>query len=89
MVRLNPKLYKEIQHFSRLPGGPGLIVRLVASLIAESRVREFDPGQYYTLLEIDNGILSLFIQEGLLAVTSDSCALCSCKRLGEACRGIS
>ena len=45
----------------------------VASLIAESRVREFDPGQYHTFVEKDNGILSLFIQEGLLTVTSDSC----------------
>ena len=41
-------------------------MRLVASLIAESRVREFDPGQYHTFVEIDNGILSLFILEGLL-----------------------
>ena len=54
----------------------------VASLIAESRVREFDPGQYHTFVEKDNGILSSFIQEGLLTVTSDSCAQCSCKRLG-------
>ena len=54
----------------------------VASLIAESRVREFDPGQYHPFVEKDNGILSLFIQEGLLTVTSDSCAQCSCKRLG-------
>ena len=57
-------------------------MRLVASLIAESRVREFDPGQYHTFVEIDNGILSLFIEEGLLIVTSDSCALCPCKWLG-------
>ena len=36
-------------------------MRLVASLIAESRVREFDPGQYHTFMEIDNGIfLCLF-----------------------------
>ena len=56
-------------------------MRLVASLIAESRVRELDPGQYHTFVEIDNGILSLFIQEELLTVTSDSCARCSCKRL--------
>ena len=79
VVSLNPKLYREIQH---LTGGPGLIVRLVASLIAESRIHEFDSGQYHTFVEIDNGILSLFIQEGLLTVTSDSCARCSCKRLG-------
>ena len=57
-------------------------MRLVASLIAKSRVLEFDPGQYHTFVEIDNGILSLFIQEGLLTVTSDSCTRCSCKRLG-------
>ena len=57
-------------------------MRLVASLIAESRVREFDPGQYHSFVEIDNGILYLYIQEGLLTVTSDSCARCSCKRLG-------
>ena len=48
-------------------------MRLVASLIAESRVLEFDPGQHHTFVEIDNGILSFFIQEGLLTVTSDSC----------------
>ena len=57
-------------------------MRLLASLIAESRVREFDPGQNHAFVEIDNGILSLFIQEGLLTVTSDSCSRYSCKRLG-------
>ena len=57
-------------------------MRLVASLIAESRVRAFDPGQYHNFVQIDNGILSLFIQEGLLTVISDKCARCSCKRLG-------
>ena len=63
MVSLIPKSYKEIQYFGRLPGGPGLIVRLVASLIAEPMVREFDSGQYHTFVENDNGILSLFIQD--------------------------
>ena len=81
VASLDPKLYKEFS-ISVDYRGSGPPSTLVASLIAESRVREFDPSQYHTFVEIDNGILSLFIQEGLLTVTRDSCARCSCKWLG-------
>ena len=60
-----------------------VVAQLVASLTADPGVVSLIPAQYHTFVEIDHEIISMvilllpLIQEGLVAVTSESTCMCT------------